>query len=193
MAEVGELTSAVLRDYAAEHGYSIVCQRRLVDGARTVMWNKLSIVRKVLHEGECDWLMWVDADAIILNRAVPVESLIERVPEGKLAVFGMDDNGLCAGVFLVKNCDWSRMFFDVVYFLGDINFESDYGDGVRAEQNCIKGLMKHFRSVADRIHLFEQNVMNAYEHTRRPGDFILHLSSFSNQDRVARLRHLLGK
>lgn len=192
MAEVGELTSGVLRDYASQNGYSFVCHKGIIDGTRGVMWNKISVVQRVLCEDSCEWLMWIDADALVVNPSVKIESLITRIPEGKPAAFATDDNGLCAGVFLLQNCDWSRAFLATVYFLGDINFEDDYGHGPRAEQNCIKGLMKHFRSVADRIHLFEQNVMNAYEHTRQPGDFLLHLSSFSNEERVAKHKRLLG-
>jgi hypothetical protein len=193
MAEVGELTSAVLRDYAAHNGYSFVCQKGIIDSTRGVMWNKISVVQRVLCEDSCDWLMWIDADALVVNPSVKIESLIAQVPEGRAAAFATDDNGLCAGVFLLRSCDWSKAFLDTLYFLGDINCEDEYGHGLRAEQNCIKGLMKHFRSVADRIHLFEQNVMNAYEHTRQSGDFILHLSSFSNEERVAKLRRLLGR
>jgi hypothetical protein len=191
MAEIGEITSGVLRDYARQHGYRFICQRGRLDPTRSAMWNKTPAVRKALRESGCDWVLWIDADAVILNRAIRIEDLIARLPEGRWAGFATDGNGLCAGVFLLKNCDWSLRFIDTLDFLGDINSEEAYGDGARAEQNSVKGLMKHFRSISDRIHLFEQNVMNSYEHTRQIGDFILHLSSFSNEQRLAKLREAL--
>jgi hypothetical protein len=191
MAEVGEITSRIQQEYAQKHGYTAIRQTGTKEEYRAAPWNKIAVLRQAMQCDWCEWLMWLDADAVIANMDVTIESIIAQIPNGKEVAFGTDDNGLCTGVFLIRNSPWSRSFLEAVWFLKDVNFEHEYGDGRRWEQNCIKALAKHFKSVGERIYLFPQRWMNSYEEHFQDGDFILHLASRSNEQRLARLRQLV--
>ena len=192
MAPIGKMTSGILYKYAARHGYAAVCQTSAGATESGPAWNKIALVRQVLNCDGSDWVMWLDADAVIMNPEIKIENIIAGIPQDKDAAFATDDNGLCSGVFLIKKSQWSLSFLDTVWFLKDINFEKDYGRGGRKwEQNCIKGLFKHFKSVANRIHLLPQRAINSYEQNFEKDDFILHLASCPNELRVAKLTQLL--
>ena len=98
-------------------------------------------------------------------------------------LFGSDFNGLCAGVILVKNCDWSSQFLDSALFVGDIGFDPD-GYGYKAEQNTFKQFILSFPKVSRNICLVEQRLMNSYLDNYADSDFILHLHSLSNAQRL---------
>ena len=128
--------------------------------------------------------MWIDADALVMNHRTRVESLI---PTGRDAVFASDFNGLNAGVFLVRDSEWSRRFLDTVYFLGDLNHDPD-GFGAKWEQNTIKYVLKHFAGFAERTAILPPRRMNSSLSSFAKGDFILHLGALPNGERLRRLR-----
>src|SRR5207237_342948 len=68
IAEMGELTSDVLWAYAKRHGYKAVIAATRIDKSRAPSWSKLLLVEHYLTDNPtCEWLMWVDADVVIVN------------------------------------------------------------------------------------------------------------------------------
>ena len=97
-----------------------------------------------------------------------------------------DFNGLNSAVFLARNCEWSRQFFDTVYSLGDVNYDPDHY-GPKWEQNTIKHLLNNFSGINEHVALHPENRMNALPGTYKEGDFILHLGGLSNEERLKAL------
>ena len=149
-------------------------------------WNKILAVRNTLLACRTRWVMWVDADAVIMNFQCRAEDLIA---EGRDLIFGSDFNGLNCAVFLMRNCDWCLRFLDTVYNLGSINYELDrYGP--KWEQNTIKHVLNNFDGFNDHIALHPENRMNALPGAYQEGDFILHLGEMSPADRLKAVREL---
>jgi hypothetical protein len=187
MAVLGEFTSERLVLYAKKHGYSATVYRQVLDPERSPSWNKLLAIQKAL-ENPSRWIMWIDADAAIAKFDVKLETILAGVQAN--FVFGSDFNGLCAGIFFVRNCEWSRQAISAALLLGDINIDPD-GFGLKYEQNTFKTLIKYFPRFADQIHILPQRVLNSYPDTYIAGDFILHAHSARFDDRLATLKRLL--
>jgi len=187
MAGVGRITAQALRDYARCQNYGFVYHDRLIDPSRHPSWNKILAVRNALLKQKEGWVMWVDADAVVMNHRVRAESLI---PQGHDLVFASDDNGLVAGIFLIRYCEWSLKFLETVFFLGDLNSDPD-DFGPKWEQNTIKHILKHFAGFAGHVALLPKRQLNSDLASFQPGDFILHLGLMTNGNRERTFREAL--
>jgi ADP-heptose:LPS heptosyltransferase len=184
MAPVGRVTARALQAYAQRHGYRFVYHDRLIDPGRHPAWNKILAVRQALLAQKDGWVMWVDADARVMNLRVRAESLIP--PERDL-IFASDSNGLMSGIFLVRCCEWSLKFLETVFFLGDLKHDPD-GFGPKWEQNTIKHLLQNFGGCADHVLVLPPRALNSSLDNFEPGDFILHLGAMTNGARIRALR-----
>ncbi|MCI0746021.1 MAG: hypothetical protein L0Y58_11495, partial [Verrucomicrobia subdivision 3 bacterium] len=184
MAKVGRITARSLCEYARCQNYRFVYHDRLIDPARHPSWNKVLAVRNALVAQRAGWAMWVDADAMVMNHRIRAESLI---PKGCDLVFASDFNGLVAGIFMIRYCEWSIKFLDTVFFLGDLNHDPD-GCGPKWEQNTIKYILKNFAGFAERVAVLPKRHMNSDLATYQPGDFMLHLGVTANGNRERTFR-----
>jgi ADP-heptose:LPS heptosyltransferase len=188
MARVGRLTAGVLREYARRHGYGYVCHRRMLDPQRHPSWNKVLAVRECLEKQREGWVMWVDADAMVMNHRLNAQNFI--LP-GYDLVCASDGNGLVAGIFMIRCCPWSLRFLDTVFFLGDVKCDPD-GCGPKWEQNTIKHILKNFDGFEEHALLLPQRQLNSDLRSFEPGDFILHLGLLSNGNRERIFRQALA-
>jgi ADP-heptose:LPS heptosyltransferase len=186
MAPVARVTGARLREYAARHGYPLIQYEKLLDGSRPAAWNKLLAVRNALLSRQSDWVMWIDADAIVMNLDFPAAALIDERAD---LICASDHNGLNTGIFLIRYCEWSLRFLESVYFLGEVQADPD-GYNPLWEQSTVKHLMRHFPEVEKHMQILPQAAMNSSMQTYRGGDFIVHLSGLSNEDRLRALSSL---
>jgi ADP-heptose:LPS heptosyltransferase len=186
MAEVARRTGERLDRYARRHGYPLVRYTSPLDPSRHPAWNKVLAVRNALLSRQSDWVLWLDADAVIMNFDFPATQLIREDCD---CLFASDFNGLNSGIFLARHCDWTLRFLDATYFLGDLNRDPD-GFGPKWEQNTFKLLLAHFTEVSDRVVILPQRAMNSYPDDYAPGDFILHLGGMTNAERLEALSRL---
>lgn len=59
-----------------------------------------------------DWVMWLDADTIITNPDIRLESLLPRSASGPDFVITVDSGGYNAGIWLLRRSEWSEAFLD---------------------------------------------------------------------------------
>lgn len=97
------------------HHYPIfVLDRPIVDG----LWSKeAALLAVLLHEmskpeaTRLHWLMWFDADTLVINPLIPVEAFLPpQNLEGINLLVTEDWNGLNNGVFLLRVSAWSVNF-----------------------------------------------------------------------------------
>ena len=184
MAGVGAVTAGALREYAQRNGYGFIHHERLLDPARHPAWNKILALRNAVVKQKKGWVMWVDADALVMNWRVRAESLIR---DGQDLIFASDFNGLASSVFLVRCCEWTVRFLDTVFFLGDLIKDPDRF-GPKWEQNTIKHVLENFAGFQSRIAIQPPRVMNSSIADFQPGDFILHLGVMANGRRERAFR-----
>uniref|UniRef100_A0A7S2WUX7 Nucleotide-diphospho-sugar transferase domain-containing protein n=1 Tax=Rhizochromulina marina TaxID=1034831 RepID=A0A7S2WUX7_9STRA len=95
------------RQYAQRHGYDLVVARgKDIDRSRPAAWSKFKAMRK--HLPRYDYLLYTDADTIVMNQEVKLESL---VGDGSADVIITEDwNGVNTGVFMLRNSTWTYWF-----------------------------------------------------------------------------------
>ncbi|XP_074559117.1 putative alpha-1,6-mannosyltransferase MNN10 [Curcuma longa] len=111
---VGEAVAGNKRAYAGGMGYRYVDSRGLVDPGRPPSWSKILAVQSLLPR--YDWVFWNDADTIVMNPSISLESILhaaighmdfDKAPD---LVVTEDTNGVNAGVFFVRRSEWSKRF-----------------------------------------------------------------------------------
>jgi hypothetical protein len=80
-----DTTAATNRAYATAHDYTY---RQHVGNLspipNTANFNRYYLLRQEIDSGTHDWALWLDADAIVVNHATSLESIIDRTPDKML-------------------------------------------------------------------------------------------------------------
>jgi xyloglucan 6-xylosyltransferase len=106
-------------DYCRLHGIEIIYNMALVDKDFTEYWAKLPFIRRLmLSHPEVEWIWWMDSDAIFTDMAF--ELPFDKYKDHNLIIHGYPDLlfeqhswiALNAGVFVIRNCQWSLDLFD---------------------------------------------------------------------------------
>ncbi|POO00691.1 Glycosyltransferase [Trema orientale] len=107
-------------DYCRIHGYDIFYNNAHLHPKMGSYWAKLPVVRAaMMAHPEAEWIWWVDSDALFTDMEFKLP--LERYKGNNLVVHGWAHliheehswTGLNAGVFLIRNCQWSMDFIDV--------------------------------------------------------------------------------
>ena len=107
-------------DYCRIHGYDIFYNNALLHPKMFSYWAKLPVVRAaMIAHPEAEWIWWVDSDALFTDMEFKLP--LDRYKDHNLVVHGWAHliheahswTGLNAGVFLIRNCQWSMDFIDV--------------------------------------------------------------------------------
>lgn len=109
-------------DYCRLHDIELFYNVALLDPHMTSFWAKLPLLRKLmLAHPEVEWLWWMDSDALFTDMSVEVPFSSYDARHYNLVLNGNEDDvytkkswlGMNAGVFLIRNCQWSLDLFDV--------------------------------------------------------------------------------
>ncbi|KAK8544281.1 hypothetical protein V6N13_034643 [Hibiscus sabdariffa] len=101
-------------DYCRIHGYDIFYNNLLLHPKMDSYWAKLPVVKAaMLAHPEAEWIWWVDSDALFTDMEFKLP--LERYKDHNLVVHGWPNliykskswTSLNAGVFLIRNCQWS--------------------------------------------------------------------------------------
>ncbi len=174
------------RLYCDSRGYSFMCERDGFDLSRPPSWSKILFCQR--HLPDCNWLFWSDADALVTNFDVRLESFLDEKYD---LIITRDANGLNAGHFFIRNTPWSFDFLREVWGGGwdvDGSYDHNYW-----EQGAIQELYR--REVwGSRVKVLHNKAFNSY-HERghgwpdsnsrwEDGDFIAHFPGGSVTDKA---------
>ncbi|GAA0184062.1 transferase [Lithospermum erythrorhizon] len=107
-------------DYCRIHGYDIFYNNVLLQPKMFTYWAKQpSVKAAMLAHPEAEWIWWVDSDAAFTDMEFKLP--LERYRDHNLVVHGWNNliyeekswTSLNAGVFLMRNCQWSMDFLDI--------------------------------------------------------------------------------
>ncbi|SMQ51251.1 unnamed protein product [Zymoseptoria tritici ST99CH_3D7] len=106
--------------HAEVHQYPMfLLNHKLIDG----LWNKeaalLDVVLDQLTRSKSErleWLMWVDADTVIMNKQIPLEVFLPPLSFHKEVnlLYTKDWNGLNNGVFFLRVSPWAMEFLSSI-------------------------------------------------------------------------------
>jgi hypothetical protein len=162
LAELRSLTTPNHAAYAARHGYAHLPAAATLDPSRPPSWSKVPLLLRSLPH--FDWLMWIDADAAFTAPDKPLDSLLHPTAD---LVIAKDENGINAGVLLMRNtpaaADFLRRVYAQVQFVHHIWWE--------------QAAMMHLLNTGAagiEVHHPAKRDLNAYPDDWRAGDLVLH-------------------
>lgn len=162
--------------YCQKHGYDFIYSEELQDPSRDIYWSKIPLMQKTLENSSYKWVVWMDADTVIMNTDIPLEDLIDDKYE---FIIGKDWNGINAGVFFNKNSEWSHSFLRDVYERTDC-LETIWPEQIAMASELAKSKyaggakivpQRLFNSYAPDIH--RSSLLTGYQQ----GDFLIHFAS----------------
>ncbi|KAI9253223.1 galactosyl transferase GMA12/MNN10 family-domain-containing protein [Sporodiniella umbellata] len=177
------------REYALSHNYAFVArstefeQQSLRADKRRPVWGKVDVVQKVLPK--YDWIFWMDMDAVIMNPEHTVQGILDTLrsqyPDGpRMFEENIDlviakpsrDKLINAGVFFMRNTEWSRQFLNEVQgFKKWYNLGSNYEQGAMWELIQLKKHKSHVLLLDQDDHTF-----NTFPSFYKSGDFVVHFA-----------------
>jgi len=162
---IGDVSVPAIRQYAARRGYAFHFQ----NGTSPIgaSWAKVPLLRARLDGSGADYVFWIDADVALLRDDFDLSSILSGLPMD----VSQDAYGLCAGVFGLLNCQWSRRLLDAWWFLG----QKDSDAHGCTDQATLKFMEENFRSVRDGIsRIPESAVSNPSTHEPEAKPFLHH-------------------
>lgn len=188
---IGAICCDINKRYAKKYGYSFEC---FVSSHENIMhelhpkdhctWYKVLLINRLLHSNTMnngdsintvDWILWLDADAFVLNDNVLIEDLVVR-GKYKDLIIAEDMHPHCSincGVMLIKNSKWSQELWDDVWKYQRYNNVTYY------EQSTLIRLLRTRQEGLYLIHPFHTYVDGCED----KGDKIFaHVAVFPHQD-----------
>jgi mannan polymerase II complex MNN10 subunit len=173
------------KQYCKQHGYDFICEETSLDTSRPIAWSKIKLIQKVMENPKYNWVFWTDADALIMNLAIPLEELIDERYD---LIISKDFNNINTGHFLIKNSDWSQDFLKRVY--SHVNCIH----GPWWEQHAVIGELQD-KYHAPFVKMIPQRFMNSYPFetaryltgTYQRGDFVVHFAGVRGLDNLESL------
>lgn len=111
--KLGNFTSNFNKKYADRYGYKFVSFNKPFVKPELKYHKYLQKFHLVLrHLDECDWFVWIDADAAFLRRAKPIETIINDKYYLIMQSDIIPPSWPNTGMMIVKSCDKSREFFN---------------------------------------------------------------------------------
>uniref|UniRef100_A0A7S3A506 Nucleotide-diphospho-sugar transferase domain-containing protein n=3 Tax=Rhodosorus marinus TaxID=101924 RepID=A0A7S3A506_9RHOD len=159
-------------DYLVRVGstcYSKLSKDFEIDSKRAPTFGKLKLL---LHAcvGRADyWLLWTDADALIVNHTIPLGRVVD---DRYNLMFTEDWFMLNAGVFLMKCSSWTAMF------LRDVYMDRSFDEAVALDQSALQYHINQLppEEKEKNLKILPKHIINVYTEEYIPGDFIVHMA-----------------
>jgi hypothetical protein len=153
-APAGDAVARVNAAYAEANGYSYnfvtqVSRFHGLEHSRCPSWYKVSFMLQELPK--CEWFLWVDADALIVNKNFQLDSLVQ--PDKDL-LLSSDSGGYCAGVLFIRNTAWSLELLRTWLFCGEVGDDAPFSMPRKnrvGDQGALVALIKSFPRIAGRV------------------------------------------
>lgn len=107
------------QDYCRIHGLDMFYNTILLNQKMFTFWAKIPLIRAAMvAHPEAEWIWWMDSDAVITD--MEFEHPLEKYKDFNFILHGWEENiykkrswlGINAGVFLIRNCEWSMNFME---------------------------------------------------------------------------------
>jgi len=111
------------------------------DTSRNITWSKINLIKRCIYDHpSCDYVVWIDADIILMNYDIKLSDLIAEYMNNKTFMMSRD-NGyfINTGVIFVKNNLYALNLLNRIYY--HENVEQFFNDKY-AEQGSFEFLYK---------------------------------------------------
>lgn len=159
-----------LEEYCNKRCYDLLNDISVFDGKREPLWYKVLLIESNLQN--YDYIVWIDADIMIMDFTVRLEDLIVNYMKNKDMMLAVDiGNEINTGVWFIKNSTISRYILSAIYSNSELcgNFH---------EQGVLNKLYeKNIMFIQDNIMIIpkeENRIFNPNYKQYKMGDFLVH-------------------
>jgi hypothetical protein len=188
--------------YAEKYNYAVIIYDTPFNDQVSMCWNKIATIIENLKNYK--YLVWIDADAIIINNSIKIESFIEKYPNYDLYLCEdiiVQKECINSGVMIIKNTNWTNELFNRVW---NSPFPHVHNDQNVIYYEIVKDLYPHskpnlkFSSYCGKIthpkvKILPENAFNTHILNYNKGDFIIHLMGAKEQVRIDIMRQINTK
>ena len=159
--------------YCNLHGYDFIEDESVYNPDKPIPWTKIPLILKYIDS--YDYIIWVDADILIMNTNIKVEDFIKTYPYD--IICGNDWKMINTGVMIIKCNNFTKEFIKSIETnIYDPN-EHENGRYLNWEQGSFINLYdKNFMNCKERIHITRPTELNSYWFNYFPGHFVLHFA-----------------
>jgi len=195
----GKYTEAINKKYCEEKGYTYHVETntdKIKTGIedREFTWYKPKFLTEVLELYNPDYVLFLDADAVICDDTQNIEDFIDENYDAVLAKDYSEHSLMNAGVILLKNSEWSKDFLNkwwdsAEYLQGkdatrlsvdESNLEKIgyFKNALWHDQTCLSLLYENISSIQDKIKIIENRSFNHREYEKH--NFIFHAFGYGH-------------
>lgn len=149
-------------DYFCEKDEKII-QNAIESEGYTKQWYKIHLIKKELLTNNYDYVIFIDADAAIVNFNVDILRFINKAPDKDL-IIGSDMNSrkyhsdpINTGVMIFKNTKWSVEFLEKVWSTANEIHRGIFRYDLWHEQTIISILLHFVKSDMEKVHIINYN------------------------------------
>ena len=191
-----------LLTYANKYNYGVIIYNNVFNNNVSPCWNKIAAILENLSKHK--YLVWFDADAIISNFNIKIESLIDKMSSIDLYLcfdISLEKECINSGVMIIKNTEWSLNLFTRVWYSHFVHGHNDQNvifyeivkdlypnsePNLKYSNFCNKILHPKVKFLSENT--FNTNILNY-----NSGDFIIHLMGESLRVRINIMRQINTK
>ena len=191
-----------LLSYAEKNNYTVIIYDKPLNDDVAMCWNKIATIIENLKNFK--YLVWIDADAIIVNFDIKIESFIEKYQGYDLYLcedIVKQKECINSGVMIIKNTNWSYNFFNTVWKSQIPHLHNDqnviFYEIVKELYPNSKPDLKFSNYCGKILHpkvkILPENAFNTHILNYNKDDFIIHLMGAKESIRIDIMRQINTK
>jgi len=143
------------RAYARMHGYCFHAYGEVADTTRAPAWSKIQLILR--HLEDFDWVFWTDADSLLMNHGVRLESFLQVPSEIDMVLTTGPRDAFNTGQWFVRSSQFSRMLLAAIWE----NAGGWWYEKNPWEQQALIDLVARNPAWRDRMHVVPVRSMNS--------------------------------
>lgn len=175
-----DLTWANKQKYAEKHDYFLYDGSGLINTSRPPAWTKVIAMQHMLEDERCDWVMWMDADTVIMNSDIRMESFFPMDPTKDMIVGSDNGWGWNSGVFVFRNTAWSKQFLDDWWNMK--SFVRPPGMSLSGDNAALKALLHNMEDMDEHVLVPPRCTLNSFAKFLTASESIAALDSLDEQE-----------
>lgn len=134
---------------------------------RAPTFGKIKLARAACIGRPGYWMLWSDADALVVNQTLPLTYVIDDRFD---LILSQDWLMINAGMLLIKCTPW------IESFLSDVYNAREFDKARALDQSAFQHFIDNLPDRATHIGYAPKHRINVYIEEYRPGDFLLHMA-----------------
>lgn len=189
---IHERSINAFQKYAEIYNYKLFIENETYDNEREIYYMKLNTITEYLIKGlkekTYDWIFWTDSDVMITNPKIQLSAFIPpETSDDVHLLISKDENGLNAGVFLLRVHPWSLSYImrcsTYAYYHNEAYLRF-------SDQSAMEQVLIDFKEV-NHYRIVPQNWFNSYccetDHFQgsvEKGDFLIHFAGYTDKNGI---------